>query len=153
MNTDEEQRSYFETQVRAAFDFLIHQFHFEWCGAHVEVPECWAAYESKTTRVTIAFELGAGPWVELERKRRLFSVWSRERYDFAFLLMERAPDQYRRSSIVDLDDSTLPSELRRLSQLLREHAIDVLTGDFAIFPRLRDRATENLRKPRQIDDR
>ena len=69
MNTDRFAFAAFESLTRSAFDFLVSSYGFRFVGTNSDGPECWAVYESTNTRVTIAFELGLGPRVELERKK------------------------------------------------------------------------------------
>lgn len=108
----------------------------------VRTPEHRIIFENGTTRVVVVFEMGAVPWVELGK--RTAPGERRERYDFQFLLMERAPHEVpEMSERVRHDDDVMPS-VRRLAILVREYAPDILRGDFSVFPRLRDRAEENF---------
>src|SRR5438477_3976686 len=147
MSNNDDLLASFDASVRRGFDFLIIRFGFRHVGSSMHAPECSTVYENSTTRITVAFELGSGPWVELERKVSSFlNIGRRERYDLAFLLMERVPDETRTDNITDLDDPELPKVLEGLGRQLEEYGSDVLRGDFSVFPRLRKRAEENLKR-------
>jgi hypothetical protein len=61
-------------------------------------------------------------------------------------LLERDPTWQGTPRCDDINDPRLPRLLDKLAVKLRRHGADVLRGDFAIFPRLRQRAEENLRR-------
>ena len=132
----------FENAIREAFTFLTDEFGFVRVSSTVRTPEHRIFFENATTRVLVAYELGGIPWVELGK---LPAPGERgERYDLLFLLMERAPHEIGRITARTREiDQALPT-LGYLAGLLREYGADILRGDFAIFPRLRVRAEENL---------
>ncbi len=147
MTSDEEWLHFFEKQARHAFDFLVAGFGFSHSGSAIRPPECWTAYENSTTCIVIAFELGVGPRVEIQRKQpSLLGFGSRERYDLAFLLMERAAGEKYRYEIADLDDPELPNALQALAHQLERFGKDILSGDFSVFPQLRKQAEENFKR-------
>jgi hypothetical protein len=136
----------FETIVLDAFHYLISDFGFRCLSTNMHAPECWTAFHSVTTAVIVHFELGSQPWVELaELKREGDQIVERNRAALEFLVRERAPQE---ASLRARDDSD--EEVRRViyekARQLREYGKDVLSGDFRVFPRLKELAAENLRK-------
>src|SRR5262249_62266318 len=91
------------------------------------------------------FERMVGPWVELPRLEQT-NTRSAERYDLSFLLTERDPSWKGSPRCDDIDDPRLPTFLNELAEKLRQFGSDVLRGDFSIFPQLKRRAEENLRR-------
>ncbi|HEY0158214.1 MAG TPA: hypothetical protein VGF28_13100 [Thermoanaerobaculia bacterium] len=146
MSSSDELLARYEADVDEAFGFLRTQYGCVKARRGMHVPECWVGYQNRHVRITVSFELGSGPWVVLER-RSWFRFWiDDEGYDLVFLLMERAPDEYKRRLVKNVDDPALRDELRRLASLLREHGDDVLRGDFQVFPRLRTIAKEHFER-------
>ena len=147
MGTEPDLFAQFRTIVKQEFGFLVDEFGFKKYSSGVRTPECWVAFRTATTGVTVMFELGAGPWVEVARlglhEGRTVEL---ERYSLDFLLMERAPLEERTSRCDGLDDPQLAAILARQAHQLRAHAEDILNGDFHIFPRLKGLAESAKRK-------
>lgn len=137
----------FENDVAHAFAFLLAEYGMRRTAFNVHAIECSVAYGNDTTAVCVKYEVGARPWVELARLERINDrVVKRERYDLQYLLDERGTTEHQRSPNQQFDDGRLAMNLADLAGLLRTFASDVLSGDFSIFPRLRERAEENLRR-------
>jgi hypothetical protein len=134
----------FEAEVSREFGDVCARYGLKHEATHIRPPECWVTYLNSTTRMRVSFEAGSGPWVEFERLKRF--VISRERYDLAFVLMERAPEEEQQQTVVDLDDPALGGELQRLAELVSLYAGDILSGDFSVFPALAEHARRNLER-------
>lgn len=136
----------FERVILDAFQYLIDDFAFRYLSTNMHAPECWATFHGPTTAVTIHFELGSQPWVELaELKQDNGRVVEHNRSALEFLVQERAPLEALARTSPNGDE-----EMRRViyekARQLREYGKDVLQGDFRVFPRLKELAAENLRR-------
>src|SRR5689334_14270897 len=67
MNNIPEVFQTFVNETRAAFEYLVHAHGFQLTAEKAVGSEAWVAYENETTRVTVHYELGAEPWVEIGR--------------------------------------------------------------------------------------
>jgi hypothetical protein len=135
----------FESVVLEAFGYLIDSFGFRYLSTHIHSPECWSTFHNSTTAVTVHFELGSQPWVELaELKRDGGCIFEQNRVALEFLVKERAPQET--ALITNESDEQTKAAIREKARQLRAYAEDVLKGDFRIFPRLMDIANDNLRR-------
>lgn len=137
----------FEHEVTRTFEFLVSDFGFTRMDTTAQGPEAAVRFQSATTQVSVKFEFFSGPWVELARvEQSAGTVRAVDRYDLNFLMMERAPGWQGFGKCDNITDPTLPQLLETLARSLREYGADILKGDFSIFPKLRQRAEENLRR-------
>jgi hypothetical protein len=129
-----------------AFRYLIDDYGFRYVSTSMHAPECWSTFHNATTAVTVHFELGSAPWVELaELKRHGGRIVEQNRSALEFLVQERA--QREETTRVDAGaDEQGERAIYEKARQLRMYGEDVLTGDFRIFPRLRQLAEENLRR-------
>src|SRR5690242_4488831 len=126
-----------ETVVLDAFAYLVENFGFRNVSTNIHAPEFWSTFHNETTAVTIHYEMGSEPWVELaELKRENDHVVERNRVALEFLVQERAPQEGSLRARADDDE-----EARRIiyakARQLRQYGGDVLRGDFHVFPRLK----------------
>jgi len=140
-----------ESAVLDAFQYLMTDFGFSYQSTSMHAPECWSTFWNTTTAVTIHYELGSLPWVELaELVRDSSRVIERNRTSLEFLLTERAPEEAGipagRSDEVDVKHV-----IYEKARLLRQYGQDVLGGDFRIFPRLKELAAENLQRREEAE--
>jgi hypothetical protein len=138
----------FVAETLAAFEYLIIDY-----GFHVSVPEAsgseaWAMYENPTTRVTVHYELGAEPWVEIGRLEphdgKLVQSGS---VGLDLLLRERGrPLGDEVNPPRDIGKSEISNMLGARAERLRMCGDDLLRGDFQSFPRLQTKAEKELRR-------
>ncbi len=138
----------FERDVCESFNFLKEEFGFQVEEVRVHLPEVWASFFSDVTEVTIIYEVGSTPWVELARR----GTWRGKRVkaetsSLELLLEERAPSfSMPQCEIAQPGTEAFRACLRAKAGALREFGSDILGGNFDVFPRLRIRAAENERK-------
>jgi hypothetical protein len=138
----------FEQEVFAAFGALISTFQLHHVETVASGPECAMLFRREAVGLTVKFESGVGPWVQLGRLRGPdeHDGPRRELYDLTFLLQERAPAETQTPGMEDIDDPRLAPALEELAKQTLTYGADVLTGDFEVLPKLRQRALENLHR-------
>ena len=135
-----------ETIVLDAFAYLLESFGFRYLSTNTHTPECWSTFHNETTAVTVHYEVGSEPWVELaELKREGNRVVERNRVALHFLVEERAPQEVSLRGPGDDDEGTRRVIYEKARQL-QQYGSDILRGDFHVFPRLKEHAAENLRR-------
>ncbi len=140
--------SEFERDVRESFSFLKEEFGFQPQEVRAHLPEMWVTFASAAAEVTIIYEVGSTPWVELARRGTCDGkLVKTETSSVELLLEERAPS----TGIPECEIAGPGTEafricLRAKAAALREFGSDILRGNFDVFPRLRVRAAENERK-------
>jgi hypothetical protein len=138
----------FVHDVRAAFDYLVTTYAFQRTTEKALGPEAWVVFESETTRITVHYEMGSAPWVEIGRLENLngrrvqtkeigLDVLLREKGNV--LIGDIEPPR-------DLIGSELSAMLQARARLLAEAGDDLLRGNFESFPRLWSKAEKELRK-------
>lgn len=136
----------FEAVILDAFRFLIDDYGFRYLAMSVHAPGCWSTFHNATTAVTVHFEIGSLPWVELaEIKHHRGRIIEQNRSALEFLVQERAPQEPALRIDPEKEDEIKRAIYEKARQL-RTYGKDVLTGDFRVFPRLRELAEENLRR-------
>jgi hypothetical protein len=129
----------FEQTALSAFSLLA-QYGFKHFGTDVFLPDIKIRFRASITEVTVVYEIGSSPGVELGRLAWVNGKQERvEYYGLRFLLMARAPGETYRVRC-EINDPVMPSLLERLAFLLVQYGNDVLQGDFSIFLRLRELA-------------
>jgi hypothetical protein len=135
-----------EAVVLDAFAYLVENFGFRYLSTSMHAPECWSTFHNETTAVTVHYEIGSQPWVELAKlKRNGDRVVEQSRAALEFLVQERAPEEVSLRTSGD-DDEERRRAIYTKARQLREYGSDVLRGDFHVFPRLQELAAENLRR-------
>ena len=138
----------FIRDVRAAFQFLVHDYGFSVTAENTVGSEAWVSYENATTRVTVHYELGAEPWVEIGRlELRDGRMVQPSSIGLDLLLRERGKPL---SDTVDVPREIGDGEKSRMIALraesLRAFGDDVLRGDFRWFSKLQTTAERELQK-------
>jgi hypothetical protein len=135
-----------EKVVLDAFAYLVENFGFRYLSTSMHAPECWSTFHNETTSVTIHYEIGSQPWVEIAKlKREGDRIVEQNRAALEFLIQERAPGEVLLTTSGHDEEGTRRVIYAKARQL-REYGSDVLRGDFRVFPRLKELAEENLRK-------
>lgn len=132
-------KSEFERIVTSAFRSLEVRHGFK-KGETVYSPKnCTIQYLNTTTDVTLHYELGREPWLDISDRTN-----PENKTTLGWLLVERgvektpAPaDAFRTTR---LSDAKLAPDLEKKTQQLLEHGTDLLKGDFSIMPKLQKRA-------------
>jgi hypothetical protein len=132
-------KSEFERIVTGAFRSLEVRNGFKKGEAVYSQKNCKIQYLNATTDVTLHYELGREPWLEISDIKN-----AGNRSTLGWLLVERgvektpAPaDAFRTTK---LPDAKLAADLEKKVQQLLEHGTDLLSGDFSIMPNLQKRA-------------
>jgi hypothetical protein len=138
----------FISQTRTTFDYLVTTYGFERTTEQAAGPEAWVEFENATTRITVHYEMGAAPWVEIGRledvKGRRVQTKS---IGLDLLLRERARALNDDLDVPrDLSSSELSTMLQVRARALAEAGDDLLRGNFESFPRLWNKAENELQR-------
>ncbi|NTW11755.1 MAG: hypothetical protein HGA30_00420 [Anaerolineales bacterium] len=132
-------KSEFERIVKGAFRPLESMHGFKMGKAVYSEKKCTIQYLNATTEVTLHYELGREPWLDIsditnaENKTTL--GWLLVEYG-----VEKTPAPADAFRSTKLPDGKLASDLEKKIQQLLEHGTDLLRGDFSIMPNLQKRA-------------
>jgi hypothetical protein len=138
----------FIAQTETAFDYLVTVYGFKCTTERAIGPEAWVVFESATTRITVHYEMGAAPWVEIGR---LEDVKGRRvaTKTVGLDLLVRERGEILRDDVDpprDLSSTELSTMLQARARLLAEVGEDLLRGNFESFPRLWNEAENEVRK-------
>lgn len=132
-------KSEFERIVTGAFRSLEVRHGFKKGETIYSQKKCTVQYLNATTDVTVHYELGREPWLEISDITN-----AEDKSTLGWLLVERgvektpAPADAFRST--KLPDGKLASDLEKKVQQLLEHGTDLVKGDFSLMPKLQKRA-------------
>jgi hypothetical protein len=138
----------FISEARIAFDYLVTRYGFQRTTEQAIGPEAWVVFESTTTRITVHYEMGGAPWIEIGRleDRNGRRVQTKE---IGLDLVLREKGKALKDEVVpprDLSGTELSAMLHARARLLADVAEDLLRGDFRSLPRLWSKAEKELRK-------
>jgi len=132
-------KSEFERIVTGAFRSLESKHGFKMGEAVYSPKNCTIQYLNTTTDVTLHYELGREPWLDISDLKN-----AENKSTLGWLLVERgvqktpAPADAFRST--HLPDGKLAGDLEKKVQLLIEYGADLMKGDFSLMPNLQKRA-------------
>jgi hypothetical protein len=132
-------KSEFERIVTGAFRSLESRHGFKMGEAVYSPKNCTIQYHNTTTDVTLHYELGREPWLDISDITN-----AENKSTLGWLLVERgvekspAPEAAFRST--QLPDTKLAGDLEKKVQQLIEHGPDLIQGDFSLMPKLQKRA-------------
>jgi hypothetical protein len=134
--------------VRAAFDYLITDYGFYLKDETAAGSEAWSTYENPTTRVTVHYELGSEPWVEIgQRETRDGREVQSASIGLELLLREHGnPLTDAVPFPREIQAAELTHMLRKRAEGLRVVGKDLLRGDFHELPKLQTKAETELKK-------
>jgi len=132
-------KSEFERIVTSAFRSLEARYGFEMGEAVYSQKNCTIQYHNTTTNVTLHYELGREPWLDISDATN-----AENKSTLGWLLVEHgvekspAPEAAFRS--MHMPDEKLAADLQKKIKQLIEHGTDLMSGDFSLMPNLRKRA-------------
>jgi hypothetical protein len=149
-------KSVFERMVEKAFSGLEARFGFKKTETKFENRSVIVRYQNKTTEIIVNYELGTRPWLEISEVKK-----PKNKSTLGWLLVEAGVDKpplpeqaFHPSSI---NEGELEPLLQKMGQQLLDHGSALLKGDFALMPKLQDRARKyalecdrylSIRKPK-----
>lgn len=138
----------FITATRRAFAYLVNDYGFRMKTEMALGSEAWVAYENHTTRITVHYELGAEPWVEIGRvELRDGQLVQPSSIGLELLVRERGKpldDQVRVPR--DITAPEISQMIGTRAERLRSLGEDLLRGDFRGFPKLQTKAGQELQR-------
>jgi hypothetical protein len=134
--------------TRTAFDYLVTTYGFERRTEQAIGPEAWIVFESPATRITVHYELGAAPCVEIGQLEDLDGRLVQTK-EVGLDLLARERSKALTDDVEpprDLSSTELSAMLQVRARLLAEVGDDLLRGDYQSFPRLQSKAEKELRR-------
>jgi hypothetical protein len=132
-------KSTFERMVEKAFWGLEARYGFKKTRTNFKNRSVTVQFQNTTTEIQLNYEIGNAPWLEIAELHNLGN-----KSTLGWLLVESGieksplPEQAFQPTTVNEGD--LEPMLQTMSQQLLEHGVDLLKGDFAIMPKLQERA-------------
>jgi hypothetical protein len=138
----------FIAATTAAFEYLVSEYGFHRESEKAAGAEAWVVYENATARVTVHYELGAEPWVEIGRLEvRNGQLVQPNSIGLDLLLRERGKPLLDEVTVPrDIDVPELSRMISIRAKRLRSFGEDLLRGDFQSFPKLQTKAEKELRR-------
>ena len=132
-------KSEFERIVTSAFRSLESKHGFKMGEAVYSPKNCTIQYLNATTDVTLHYELGREPWLDISDAKN-----ADNKSTLGWLLVERgvqkAPVPADAFRATQLPDNKLAGDLEKKVKQLIEHGADFINGDFSLMPDLQKRA-------------
>lgn len=141
--------AFFKKLTSDAFSFLVADYDLKHVSTQVYASECVIRYRNETTGVLVFYENSSIPWIVLMRlKRTPDEVIEAEGYGLNILAMELGLTELVNfdSAPQECTDDEVEEMLRNYARMLREHGRDILTGDFRVFPKLKQLAKQKERE-------
>jgi hypothetical protein len=149
-------KSKFELLVEKAFWGLEARYGFKKTETKFENRSVIVRFQNATTEILLNYEIGNTPWLEISDVHN-----PENKSTLGWLLVEtgidKTPLPEQAFHPTTLNEDELESVLQTMGQQLLDHAADLLKGDFAIMPKLQDRARKyalecdrylSIRKPK-----
>ena len=132
-------KSVFERMAEKAFWGLEARFGFKKIETRFENRSVTVRFQNATTEILLIYEIGNTPWLEIADVHNVGN-----KSTLGWLLVEagidKAPLPEQAFRPATLNENALESVLQTMGQHLLDHGADLLKGDFAILPKLQDRA-------------
>jgi hypothetical protein len=129
----------FRQIVNDRFRFLTTTYGFEETETGCIQGEIWIVFRSDVSRVIVQFEYRCTVWLTIGQGV------NGEMFSLNHVLHLRAPHRELEPVIGSFfDPKQIDEIMQERSDALREHADDLLRGDFTIFPKLREIMAEQF---------
>jgi hypothetical protein len=129
----------FETLVDKAFWGLEAKFEFKKTATSYVGRTCTVKFKNATTTVILYYELGYAPWLEISDNGN-----PENKSTLGWLLVEQGVEEFPKPEQAfrptTLREGTLEPVLQKMGQQILDHGAELLSGDFAILPKLQTRA-------------
>jgi hypothetical protein len=149
-------KSKFERMVEKAFWGLEARYGFKKTETKFENHSVTVRFQNATTEILLNYEIGNTPWLEIA------DVHNAEiKSTLGWLLVEtgidKAPLPEQAFQPTTLNEDELEPILQTMGQQLLDHGANLLKGNFAIMPKLQERARKyalecdrylSIRKPK-----
>lgn len=138
----------FLAAVKTAFRYLEFDYGFRIKSDRGLGSEAWVVYENQTTRISVHYELGAEPWVEIGR----LELRDGQRVQPAsigldLLLRERGKPLSDGVKVPrDIGEVEISQMVSIRAERLHDFGGDLLRGDFGAFPKLQTKAEQELQR-------
>jgi hypothetical protein len=133
--------AFFKKATTEIFQFLITDFGFSYVETLEHIPDCVIKYQNRTTGIYVDYELKSYLSIDIVKlSHAATEVIEDKSYDLLLLMELRHPATDAHMFYGGENEWTneyLEQLLREYASFLKEHAQDVLTGDFSIFPELK----------------
>jgi len=142
--------AFFKQATAETFKFLTTDSGFECVSTVQRMPDCMIQYQNATTGIRVYYELNSQLSVDIAKLRHTATeVIEDKSYDLLLLMKIRHPeiDVHKfYGGDKEWTNNYIERLLREYASFLRQEARDVLTGDFKIFPALKELAAQYRRQ-------
>ena len=132
-------KSVFERMAEKAFWGLEARYGFKKTETKFENRSVTVRFQNTTTEILLNYEIGTTPWLEIADVLN-----SKNKSTLGWLLVEtgidKTPLPEQAFHPTTLNENELEPVLQTMGQQLLDHGADLLKGNFAIMPKLQDRA-------------
>jgi hypothetical protein len=132
-------KSKFESSLEKAFWGLEARYGFKRTETLFANRSVTVRFQNTTTEILLNYEIGNTPWLEISDVHNPES-----KSTLGWLLVEAGVDKpplpEQAFHPTPLKENELEPVLQTMGQQLLDHGADLLKGDFAILPKLKDRA-------------
>jgi hypothetical protein len=132
-------KSVFESMVDKAFWGLEAKYGFKKTETNFVDRTCTVQFQNSTTEVLLNYELGNMPWLAIADVHN-----TDNKSTLGWLLVELGKDEAPRPEQAfhraALKEGELDPTLQKMGREILDYGADLLKGDFAILPKLQDRA-------------
>jgi hypothetical protein len=149
-------KSVFERMVEKSFSGLEARYGFKKTETKFENRSVTVRYQNATTEIIVNYEIGVKPWLEISDVKN-----PGKKSTLGWLLVEAGVDKsplpeqaFHPSTINEVELEPL---LQKMGQQLLDHGAALLKGNFALMPKLQERARKyalecdrylSIRKPK-----
>jgi hypothetical protein len=132
-------KSVFQSSVDSAFLGLESKYGFKKTEMKFVDRGVTVRYRNTTTELCLNYEIGDSPWLEIADAQH-----TDNKSTLGWLLVEKGeqkmPTVAQAFRPAPLDEEKLGAALQKIGQQVTEYGADLLRGDFAILPKLQERA-------------
>jgi hypothetical protein len=132
-------KSIFERMAEKAFWGLEARYGFKKIETRFESRSVIVRFQNTTTEILLNYEIGNTPWLEISEIKDPVNKTT-----LGWLLVEtgfdKAPLPEQAFHPNPLKEKDLESVLQTMGQQLLDHGAELLKGNFAMMPKLQDRA-------------
>jgi hypothetical protein len=149
-------KSVFERMVEKAFSGLEARYGFKKTETKFEDRAVVVRYQNTSTEIIVNYEIGTKPWLEISAVHP-----PEKKSTLGWLLVEagveKSPLPEQAFHLSTINEGDLEPLLQKMGQQLLDHGAAFLKGDFALMPKLQERARKyalecdrylSIRKPK-----
>lgn len=128
----------YESLIDNIFQAVVAEYHLQKAQADAQGFEYRVVYQNSTTEIAVFCEASSLPWVRIADVHNLQNGSSLE-WLMVELGVEKMPTPEEAYLFPKYNEQDVIAALQKKARQLHEYGRNVLTGNFAIFPKLQER--------------